>query len=71
MAETIAKISSKEYLEKNAKAKTKIKWRDRKKVEIVKATKHYKVGDIVKAHSTWADFLIEKGIAKEYVAKKK
>ena len=60
----VASFSAKAMLLENAEKGTKIKYSDRKKVEIVKATKHYKVGMIVNPHLVKADALIKQGIAK-------
>jgi hypothetical protein len=68
---TLANVDSKAYLLKHGKAGTKVKFTERKEVEIIKATKFYAVGDILNPHITWADELIESKIAKEYVAPKK
>lgn len=61
----LAYFDAKAMIEKHAKAGTKIKYAERKKVEIVKETKHYKVGMILEPHVIKADALIEQGIAKE------
>jgi len=61
----VATFSSKAMLLANATAKTKIKYADRLTVEIVKATKHYKVGKIVSPHKVKGLALIKAGIAKE------
>lgn len=58
-------FSAKAMLLENAGKGTKIKYNDRKKVEIVKTTNHYKVGMIVSPHRIKADALIKQGIAKE------
>ena len=58
-------VNSKEYLKKHGKAGTKIKFSQRKKVEVIADTKHYTKGMILNPHITWADELIEKKIAKE------
>lgn len=42
-----------------------IKYGERKKVEIVKATKHYHVGQIINPHKIMGEALISQGIAKE------
>lgn len=67
----LANINSKEYLKKHGKAGTKIKLRERMKVEVIAETKHYKVGQVLNPHITWAEELIDKKIAKKYVAPKK
>jgi hypothetical protein len=61
----VATFSSKAMLLENAEKKTVITYSDRKKVEIVKATKHYKVGMIVNPHKIKAEALVKQGIAKE------
>lgn len=60
----VATFSSKAMLLENAEKGTKIRYSDRKKVEIVKETKHYKVGMIVTPHLIKAEALIKQGIAK-------
>jgi len=62
----VATFSSKAMLLENAKKGTVIKYSDRKTVEIIKETKHYKVGFITSPHLVKADALIAQGIAKEY-----
>lgn len=42
-----------------------IKYGERKKVEIVKATKHYHVGQVINPHKIMGEALISQGIAKE------
>ena len=64
-----ATFSSKAMLLENAERGTKIKYNDRLKVEIVKATKHYKVGKIIAPHKVKAEALIKAGIAKEVKTK--
>lgn len=49
---------------------TIIRYGERKKVEIVKATKHYNVGDVINPHKIMGEALIEQGIAKEAKEKK-
>ena len=60
----VATFNVKAMLLENAEKGTKIKYTDRKKVEIVKETKHYKVGMIVNPHLVKAEALIKQGIAK-------
>ena len=60
----VATFNVKAMLLENAEKGTKIKYADRKKVEIVKETKHYKVGMIVNPHLVKAEALIKQGIAK-------
>ena len=57
--------SSKAMLLENAEKGTKIKYADRLNVEIIKETKHYKVGTKVSPHKIKALALINSGIAKE------
>ena len=66
----LAVFDSKKMLLEAGEKETKFKYTDRKSVEIVKATKHYKVGDITSPHAVKADALIAQGIAKEYKEKK-
>jgi hypothetical protein len=66
-----ATFSSKKMLAKHAKAKTKIRYADRKKVEIVQNTKHYNIGDVINPHKIVAEELIGSGIAKAYKEKEK
>ncbi len=49
---------------------TIIKYGDRKKVEIVRATKHYHVGQVINPHKIMGEALIKQGIAKEAKEKK-
>lgn len=63
--ENLATFSAKAMLLENAEKGTKIKYNDRQKVEIVKATKHYKVGKVINPHKVKAEALIKAGIAKE------
>jgi len=67
----VATFSSKAMLLENAKAGTKIFYKDRLTVEIVKETKHYKVGMITSPHRVKGEALIKQGIAKEYKETKK
>lgn len=67
----VATFSSKAMLLENAKAGTKIFYNDRLKVEIVKETKHYKVGMVTSPHKVKGLALISQGIAKEYKEKTK
>ena len=60
----VATFNVKAMLLENVEKGTKIKYSDRKKVEIVKETKHYKVGMIVNPHLVKAEALIKQGIAK-------
>lgn len=63
--ERVAFFSSKQMIAENAKKETVIKYADRLEVEIVKATKHYSVGDIINPHLIKGKALISQGIAKE------
>ena len=61
----LATFDSKAMLAKHAKAETVVKYGERKKVEIVKTTKHYHVGQIINPHKIMGEELIAQGIAKE------
>ncbi len=58
------RLDTKKMLKDLGKKGTKIKRGDRMPVEIVKATKHYKVGMQIKPHKVVAEFLISEGVAK-------
>lgn len=62
----VATFSSKAMLLENAEKGTKIFYSDRLTVEIVKETRHYKVGMITSPHRVKGEALIKQGIAKEY-----
>ena len=62
---TLAKFSSKAMLLENGEKGTVIKYNDRLKVEVIKETKHYKVGMILNPHKVKGEALIKQGIAKE------
>lgn len=61
----LATFDSKAMIAKHAEAGTVVKYAERIKVEIVKATKHYKVGQVINPHKIMGDELIAQGIAKE------
>lgn len=61
----LATFDAKAMIAKHAKAETVIKYAERKQVEIVKATKHYKVGQVINPHKIMGEELIAQGIAKE------
>lgn len=63
--ETKGVYSAKAMLLKHGEQGTKIRYTDRKKVEIIKATKHYSVGQVINPHVIKADELIDLKIAKE------
>lgn len=46
-----------------------IRYNERKKVEIIENTRHYKVGQVINPHVVMADALIKQGIAKEAKSK--
>lgn len=71
MAEAIKKesVDSKGFLKKQVGKK--MRYNDRMKVEIIKDTTQYKVGDVINPHSLWAEELISLKIAKKYTAKAK
>jgi len=62
----VTTFSSKAMLLENAEKGTIITYSDRLKVEIVKDTKHYKVGMVLSPHKIKGEALIKQGIAKEY-----
>ena len=55
-------MDSKEMLKENV-GKT-IRYNERKQVQIIKATKHYKVGRVIAPHTVIADRLIKEKTAK-------
>lgn len=57
-------MDSKEMLKDAAKRNLKIKFNDRLKVEVVKATKHLKKGHVFSPHKVVAERYIKEGIAK-------
>ena len=60
------KVDAKEMLKNLALKQEKIRFDERKALEIIKETEFYKEGQIINPHITFANVLIEKGIAKEY-----
>lgn len=68
--EKLASFDAKKMLLDNGAKGTIIRYTDRMKVEVVKATKYYKVGDVLNPHKVKAEALIDQGIAKEYKEKK-
>lgn len=71
LGENEAGFDSKEMLLDNGAKGTKIRYSERLKVEIVTATKHYAVGDVINPHKVKGEALIAQGIAKEYKEPKK
>lgn len=67
----VATFSSRKMLLENAEKGTKIFYNDRLTVEIIKETRHYKVGMITSPHRVKGEALIKQGIAKEYKETKK
>jgi hypothetical protein len=65
----LATFSSKKMLLENGKKGIVIKFTERKEVEVIKATKHYNVGDVLNPHIVKAEALITQGIAKEFKPK--
>lgn len=59
------KIDSKKMLAQLAEQRAKVKFSDRVELEIVKPTKHYKLGQLISPHSTFAKVLISSGVAKK------
>lgn len=66
---TEAKFDAKKMLTDNVEKKTKIRYNDRLKVEIVKQTRFYKKGQIINPHKVKGLALIEQGIAKKVTEK--
>ena len=66
----VTTFSSKAMLLENAEKGTIITYSDRLKVEIVKDTKHYKVGMVLSPHKIKGEALIKQGIAKEFKEQK-
>lgn len=62
--EKLAVFNSKKMIADNAQKGTKIRYNDRMQVEVVKATKHYTVGQVLNPHKIKAEALISQGIAK-------
>lgn len=58
-------VDSKKMLKDLANEKRKIKFNDRVNVEVIKKTKHYRKGQKLNPHRTFAEELIKKKIAKE------
>ena len=58
-------VDAKKMLKNLAKDNRKIRLGDRKKVEIIKDTRFYKKGKVIKPHVTFAEQLISSKIAKE------
>ena len=61
----VATFDSKAMLLENAEKGTVIRYGDRLKVEIVKATKHYKLGLVINPHKVKGEALVKAGIAKK------
>lgn len=64
-AKTSVEPSSKAMLAKANQEKRTIKFSDRVKLEIIKDTKYYRVGQEINPHRLVAEQLIESKIAKE------
>lgn len=58
-------VDSKKMLKDLAKEGRKIKFNDRVELEVLEDTKHYKKGQLISPHRTFAEVLISKKIAKE------
>lgn len=61
----VKKVDSKKLLKKLGEEGRKIKLNDRVKLEVVKKTEFYKLGQIIEPHRVFAEQLIKDGIAKE------
>ena len=64
MATKTEKFDAKVMLDKANENKLKIRYTDRVTLEIVKETKHYKLGKVITPHKLVADELVSLGIAK-------
>lgn len=58
-------VNSKELVKELAKEGRKIRFNDRVECEVIKATKHYKLGQVIEPHRVFAEELIKNKIAKE------
>lgn len=65
MADKKKTVDSKAMLKDLANNNVKVKFTERKKVEILEDTAYYKKGQIVNPHITFADRLIKDKIGKE------
>ena len=59
--------SKKEHLKELGKEGRKIRFNQRLKVEIVKPTQFYKVGQVINPHITTGEKLLKEGIAKKVI----
>ena len=57
-------VNAKKMLEKANAEKRKIKYLDRVKVEVVRATKYYREGQIINPHRLVAEQLVSDGVGK-------
>lgn len=60
-----SELDSKAMLKSLANQRRKIKFNDRMSVEVIKKTKHYRKGQVLNPHRTFAEELIKNKIAKE------
>ena len=63
------KLDAKKLLKEHGEKGTKIKYRDRVELEIVKETKHYKVGQRIRPHKVLGDQLLKDKVAKKATKK--
>ena len=61
----LATFNAKEMLSENAVKGTKVTFTDRLKVEVIKDTAYYRVGDILEPHAVVGQALVDQGIAKK------
>lgn len=64
-------MDAKAMIAEHAKKGTKIKYNDRKRVEVVVDTDYMKKGDILTPHRIMADQMIKDGLVKDAPEKKK
>lgn len=62
-------FDSKAMLTENGKKGTIVKYADRVKLQVVKATRHYREGQIITPHKVMGEALVKQGVAKAYKAK--
>lgn len=62
-------FDSKAMLTENGKKGTIVRYADRVKLQITKATRHYREGQIITPHKVMGEALVKQGIAKAYKGK--
>lgn len=61
----LATFNAKEMLNENAAKGTKVTFTDRMKVEVIKETAYYRIGDFLEPHAVVGQALVDQGIAKK------